>query len=278
MAKKGAGKIAFASFGLLALDVAAIAAEAEITPQSVGANSVTFRVIRVPAGVASIKIGYRILKRRNVEAFSFSSAITTPAIDDTVQITGLTANTLYECMTFGYDDAGNFSYPGNVLPVITMSLTTEMRDVLKGFQTLFLAEMNSELLTVGAARGEIYEPFKTAAILDVIDEYEVQYNPLMMMVGPEADPTEEIGVRKFWNYTVNLVIRYLSKKGDIRQQQREISAYVQAAENILLANQTLGSDVWEVSVIGKQYPPLLDEDNTRVSFDGILLCEVWQTN
>ena len=55
-------------------------AEGEVTPLSVGATSITFSVIRVPTIASYIKIAYRPLKRRNVESFSFSSAINSPQV------------------------------------------------------------------------------------------------------------------------------------------------------------------------------------------------------
>lgn len=88
----------------------------EMEISAVGATTVTFKLTVIPSGTpAEAKIKYREYEKTGVNEFSYSSAISNPAVDDTKQITGLTAGKLYEFIPVFYDSAGNEGTDGNII-------------------------------------------------------------------------------------------------------------------------------------------------------------------
>lgn len=264
-------RVVFPSVGALAIS--------EVEIDEVGEDYVKLKIIKVGAGVIRMMIGYRIRKQRNVDALSFTTIKSDPAVDEIFTITGLDTEKLYEFIPYSMLVNMTYNMPGPILMVTPSASVTSVRDICVLVQSLMQAELNAQLDVQAALRGEDpYPHFLDRQIKDTDAPVTIE-DPLMRIVATEAI-VEKTGDRKIWNYTVLVDISIESQKLDADQLQRRCEIYMIAGEAVVDANENLGGGVWEAQVNQITYPAVESEgeDENQLTQSGILHIRVDQTN
>ena len=248
---------------------------------SMTATTVTLEVDGTDTNFSSMKVGYRTLKRHNPSVLSYSTAISSPAIGDTVTISSLTENNVYEMVAIGYESGGSASEPGSIIIVRPGDGSTHIRQICASVKdyltgdTLATGLLNSEIDTIEARAGVTLEAVKV--ITDTTLGVETEY-PAVEVAPVESADQEKIGNRKFWTYYIDIVVHLRSRSGDARTLEQNIEYYMEAIENCMDEDDTIGSTVYEAEIERKTFPPSVGDEFGILYTRAILTLKVEQTN
>ena len=232
------------------------------------------KITSIPTGTATAKIGYRILKFNNSDDFVFTNEFT-PAIGDIITITNLTEEEIYQMAGFSYDSEGSRSEPGVIQNVRPSAGYTHAREIAEAIKDILESSYNTEIATIALRDNEPYDT------IELITDAQVGRSVLYPYISIYAQDTALIskyGTRKQWEYIFVIEVVQRSKTGDSRQLERDIIAYMEAAENVIDDNEVIGGTVWEAVVEGKSYSKVLQDQVGHLVQMGELLIRVRQTN
>ncbi len=255
------------------------AAGVDFAVTAITASSVTLKLTKVPTTAISAKIGYRSLAVANCSALTYSTV--SAVVNSTVTISGLTADQPYQFFGFGYTTRGVQSEPATVLVAIPTRGRTHAHDICQVVKDLLTGSaiatglLNTELATINARESLSLAAFVT---IEDVEPGNTANWPYCAVIAQEAPGMQKIGNRKIWQYIINIEVGCLSSDGDPRKLQRDIEMYMEAVENAIDQYDTLGGNVWEAEIDGKQFSPLLQTETGILLRKGTLILRVDQTN
>ena len=164
-------------------------------PSAITASSITLALTGVGSQITTAKAAYREFDRYNPDAFTFTSAISSPVVGNTISITGLTENKTYEVTTFGFDDDGFISEPGNIMRIIATTITLAMRDMCRNIKNVFVTDYNNELDDVRLSRSMTATNLPDVASNSFFDVAKTVTNqwPYITVAAQETESTEKVG-------------------------------------------------------------------------------------
>lgn len=130
-------------------------------------TSIVFTVTRLPSdpNLDHVLVRYRLFKATGVLAWSDSQQLSDPDVGDTITVSGLTADKLYEFFPVAVDTSSNESNPGNILRVVPSSGST-LTKILQAVASELVNWVPAENIQIAGEFEGKFDPGSKAALVE----------------------------------------------------------------------------------------------------------------